>query len=328
MNHVTETRFVDGSFAPIAVASRNGVDESLHHGAGVVISSDGAIVCAVGDPELAVHPRSALKPFQANAMVRAGLDLPHHLLAVVVASHSGEACHLDAALEILRRHGLGVDDLDNTPALPFGRAARRDVLASGGTGSSLYQNCSGKHAGMLATCVINEWETHGYLDLAHPLQHAIHVEIDRLAGRPSGSISAVGVDGCGAPTHVMALIDVARALRTMVLERSDVVAAMRAAPIMVAGTGRDVTWWMEAERGLVAKEGADGVMVAATADGRAGAFKIADGSDVARRAVTTELLRRLGLDVDGVHRDLAARVTPTVLGHGATVGHVRALPWS
>jgi L-asparaginase II len=148
---VSGTRFDDDAFAPIAVATRNDIDESLHHGAGVVVAADGAIVRAVGDPELLVYPRSALKPFQAAAMVDAGLDLPPRLLAVVTASHSGEPAHLDAVLEILSRHDLTVDDLANTPARPYGGAARSAARSAGVAPSSLQQNCSGKHAGMLAT---------------------------------------------------------------------------------------------------------------------------------------------------------------------------------
>jgi L-asparaginase II len=91
---ISGTRFNTNSFAPIAVATRNGTDESLYHGAGVVLGSNGSTTASIGDPELAIHPRSSLKPFQASAMVRLGLELPHRLLAVVAASHSGEQQHL------------------------------------------------------------------------------------------------------------------------------------------------------------------------------------------------------------------------------------------
>ncbi len=322
------TRFDTTSFAPIAVATRNGVDESLHHGAAVVLDSEGGIAAAVGDPELAVFPRSALKPFQAAAMVRAGLDLPHRLLAVVGASHSGEQRHLDAVLEILARHDLTVDDLDNSPDRPHGVVAREASLSVGVDPSSLQQNCSGKHAGMLATCRINGWSIDSYLDPEHPLQEAINDEIDMLAGRAGGSVADVGVDGCGAPTQLMPLVDVARALRSMIIAGSEVVAAMCAEPGLVGGAGRDVTLWMQALPGLVAKEGASGVMVLGLPDGRTAAMKIADGSDDVRRAMTPELLRKLGLDVDVRHRAVLEQVVVSVLGHGARVGSVEPLVWT
>ena len=322
------TRFADDSFVPIAVATRNEVDESLHHGVGVVVAPDGSIVRAVGDPELLVHPRSALKPFQAAAMVDAGLELPPRLLAVVTASHSGEPAHLDAVLEILARYDLTVDDLANTPDRPSGDAARSDARSAGVEPSALQQNCSGKHAGMLATCRINGWATDSYLDPDHPLQELIADTIDRLAGRPGGSVADTGVDGCGAPTHVMPLVDVARSLGVLARERSEVASAMAAEPFYVGGTDRDVTRWMEAVPGLVAKEGAAGVMVLALPDGRAAAAKVADGSELARRAVTVEMLRRLGIDVDGALAAVRDRVVVAVLGHGAPVGELTALRWT
>lgn len=327
-NAIEGTRFDASSFGPIAVATRNGVDESLHQGAAAVIDADGAVVASVGNPELLVYPRSALKPFQADAMVALGLDLPHRLLAVVAASHSGEERHLAAAVEILERFDLTVDDLANTPTRPYGATARKEARAAGVPPSSLQQNCSGKHAGMLATCRINGWATDSYLDPEHPLQEAIIDHIDALADRDGGSVADVGVDGCGAPTHVMPLVDVARALGAMCRAGSDVVEAMSAEPFMLGGTDRDVTIWTEAVPGLAAKEGAAGVMAVGLPDGRAAALKVADGSDDVRRAVTPELLRRVGVDVDGLHRGALDRVAVTVLGHGAPVGVIRPLPWS
>lgn len=322
----THTRFDDDSFAPVAVATRNGVDESLHWGAGVVLAPDGTTLHSVGDAELTVFPRSALKPFQASAMMRAGLELPARLLAVVCASHSGEQRHLDAVTEILDLYGFTEGDLRNTPDRPYGRVARAAATAAGVAPSALQQNCSGKHAGMLATCRVNGWPVDSYLDPEHPLQVVIRTEIDRLAGR-DGSVTGIAIDGCGAPTHLMSVADVARSLRALVSEASLVVAAMTSEPDMVGGTGRDVTRWMEVVPGLVAKEGASGVMVLATADGRAAAVKIADGSELARRAVTVEMLRLTDVDVDGSLVGIRDEVAVRMMGHGVEVGRIDPLGW-
>ena len=167
---------------PIAVATRSGMDESVHHGAGVALDRDGAVVAAVGDPELVVYPRSCLKPLQAHAMVGIGLELTDAQLAVACASHDGSPMHLDAVRSILARYGLDEADLANTPARPAGAAARAAARAAGVEPSPLQQNCSGKHAAMLATCRVNGWPTDGYLDRDHPLQAAITVGI-RVARR-------------------------------------------------------------------------------------------------------------------------------------------------
>ncbi len=126
----------------------------------------------------------------------------------------------------------------------------------------------------------------------------------------------------------MPLVDVARSLGVLTRDGSAATTAMSAEPFYVGGTDRDVTLWMEAVPGLVAKEGAAGVMVLALPDGRAAAAKVADGSDLARQAVTVEMLRRLGVDVDGALAPTRDRVAVPVLGHGAAVGELTALPWT
>jgi L-asparaginase II len=311
------TRF-DDAFEPIAVATRSGFDESLHHGAGAAVSADGTTVAAVGDPTLVVYPRSCLKPMQADAMVALGLDLPGELLAVACASHDGAPMHLAAVAKILSTFDLSEADLQNTPAQPLCDPC------SAGPPSSLRQNCSGKHAAMLATCVVRGWPTTSYLDPEHPLQVAITSHLADLGC----TVGHVGVDGCGAPTHALALDDLARVYGTLASSGAAVARAMRAHPEMVGGVDRDVSLWMSAAPGLIAKEGAAGVMAVGLSDGSGVAFKIGDGSELARRAVTPEALRRVGVDVDGALSDTRDRVAVPMLGHGEPVGRIDALRWS
>ncbi|MDO8363486.1 MAG: asparaginase, partial [Actinomycetota bacterium] len=181
------------AFVPIAIATRNGFDESVHFGAVVALGPMGDIELAVGDPHVAVYPRSSNKPMQAVAMVRAGLRLPPELLALVCASHDGTPMHTEAALRILATAGLGPEALGNTPSLPLDEAAAHAVLRAGGGRTALQMNCSGKHSGMLATCVHNGWaHDSSYLDVDHPLQQAITTSIDELCDEPHAHI---GVDG-------------------------------------------------------------------------------------------------------------------------------------
>ncbi len=318
-----DVRFTSTSFAPAALVRRSGFDESLHHGAGVVLDAAGEVIASVGDPDLVVYPRSALKPLQAEAMVDLGLDLPAELLALVCASHDGDARHLDGVCRLLERYDFAVSDLANTPALPYGAEPRAAARAKGLEPSPLQQNCSGKHAGMLATCRINGWPTDGYLSYDHPLQQHIVATLERHGC----VVHHIGVDGCGAPTHALALRELAAAFATVARSGSVIADAMSANPEWVAGPTRDVTLWMAAVPGLIAKEGAAGVMALALADGRAAAFKVADGSDAARRAVGVEALRRMGVDVDGELASVAAAVEVPTLGHGHPVGEVGALDW-
>jgi L-asparaginase II len=304
---------LDDAFAPIAVATRSGFEESLHHGAAVALDETGTIVASVGDPDVVVYPRSCLKPLQAQAMVDLGLELPDEQLAVACASHAASPVHLDAVRSILAAYGLREDDLRNTPARPEGAASSVEP-------SSIVQNCSGKHAAMLATCVVNGWPTGTYIDADHPLQRAIGAALVGFGC----AVRHVGVDGCGAPTHAIALRDLASAFAALASNGSAVSRAMRAHPVLVAGVDRDVTLWMEAVPGLMAKEGAAGVMAVGFDDGRAAAYKIADGSEPARRAVVPQALRVFGVEPAA---DVLVRVRVPVLGHGREVGHVDPLDW-
>ena len=139
-------------FAPLAVMSRSGVDESVHFGAVVGLNSDGGDAFAVGDPNVTIYPRSSTKPLQALAMVRAGLSLPPELLALVCASHNGEQVHLDGVRAILAGAGLDESALGNTAGHPLDIESQHQAIRDGVAKSPLQMNCSGKHAGMLATC--------------------------------------------------------------------------------------------------------------------------------------------------------------------------------
>jgi L-asparaginase II len=309
---------------PVATVVRSGFVESVHHGSVVVLDPDGRPVLSVGAPDEPVFPRSSNKPIQAAAMVRAGLDLPDDLLALAAASHSGEPFHLDAVRRLLAAAGLTEADLQNTPDLPYDPQERTRWIAEGRSPSSLAQNCSGKHAGMLAACVAAGWDPTGYLDPAHPLQVLTTEVLAELAGEP---VTDVGTDGCGAPVLAVTLTGLARAFSALVrapegTAEHRVSGAMRRHPRFVGGSRRDVTALMEDVPGLLAKDGAEAVYAAALADGTAVAVKIADGGDRARPVVMAQALRAAGVDPARLRRldDVP------VLGHGRPVGAVQALP--
>ncbi len=312
------------AFVPLAVTSRSGIDESVHFGAVVALGPSGDLAFAAGDPAVAVYPRSANKPLQAVAMVRLGLDVPPEQLAVVCASHDGTPYHLDLVRAILTMAGLNPAMLGNTPGFPLDHGTHDAVLRAGGGATQLQMNCSGKHSAMLVTSLINGWPTdHSYLEPSHPLQQAITATIADLAGEEP---SAIGVDGCGAPAHVLSLRGVARAFRDIATGAGGsaartVATAMSEHPLAVGGEHRDVTTLMRHIPGLVAKDGAEGFFAAALPDGRAVALKIADGGDRARPSVMVAALAALGVDVS----EVAPLVVRTILGHGHPVGEVRAV---
>ena len=312
------------AYVPVAITDRSGYDESVHFGALVALDTDGSVAFSLGDTSVHIYPRSSNKPMQAVAMVRAGLSLPPDLLALVCASHDGTPTHLAAARRILAGAGLAEDVLANTPDLPLDAASAEDVLRSGGGRTPLQMNCSGKHSGMVATCVLNGWaHDASYLQQDHPLQQAITATIADLAGEAPAHI---GVDGCGAPAHVMSLLGLARCFRTIATGAGGAAGtavheAMSSFPEMVGGEHRDVTAFMRHLPGLMAKDGADGVFAAALPDGRAVALKIADGANRARPPLMLDALTKLGLHTT----ELAPVVTEHIRGHGHDVGRVRSL---
>ena len=194
--------------APVAYVVRGDVVESVHHGHLVALDGHGARALTVGDPDVTFFPRSSLKPVQAVAMLRARLDLSGELLALAAASHGGEPAHLDGVRRILDGAGLRVDDLQNTPDLPLDLPAATCWRAEQRPPSPLAQNCSGKHAAMLATCRVAGWDTAAYLDPGHPLQRAVRETVEDLTGVP---VARIAVDGCGAPLFSSTPAGLARA---------------------------------------------------------------------------------------------------------------------
>ena len=302
--------------APLVVeVIRNNFVESRHRGHVIAVAADGSVVLQAGDVDAPMFARSSLKPLQATAMLDAGwAPADDAQIALACASHSGEPMHTDVVRRILAAAGLDVDALQNTPSLPLSTDAAHALIRAGGGKDALHQNCSGKHAAMLATCVARGWPTATYRDPDHPLQHAIRETMERFTGEP---VAATAVDGCGAPLFATSLTGLARAFATLATSR--IADAMRAHPDLVGGTGRDVTAAMQAIPGLMAKDGAEGVYAASLPDGRAAAVKVEDGAGRARGPLLALALERLGLDPAATS---VLREVP-VLGHGQPVGGLR-----
>jgi L-asparaginase II len=262
-------------------------------------------------------------------MLRCGLDLDGELLALAAASHSGEEFHLAGVHKILADAGLTEADLRCPADRPLDDTAWEAMLRAGEPMDRVHMNCSGKHAAMLATCVAAGWPTASYTDPEHPLQQRIKAVLVGLAGEP---VTAIGVDGCGAPLLATSVTGLARAFRAVVLaapgtpERR-VADAMRAHPEWTSGTSRPERGLMAAIPGLLLKSGAEGVAGFALPDGRAGAVKIDDGAGRARVPVTVALLRRLGAGAEpGADQTVLDELGASpVTGGGREVGEIRAV---
>lgn len=308
---------------PVVVAEvvRSGFLEGVHRGSVVVTAPGGSVEWSLGAVDRPMFPRSSNKPMQAVGMLRTGLDLDGELLALTGASHSGEPFHLDGVRRILTGAGLDESALRTPPDYPIDDLARDEWIRAGNAKLPITMNCSGKHAGMLATCVAAGQPTDGYRDPEHPVQKAIRTAIEDAADE---QVAAVGVDGCGAPLLAITLTGLARAFGRYAAAPADttegrVAAAFRAFPEYASGSRRDEAALMRAIPGLFCKAGAEGVYAVGLPDGRGVAVKIEDGSARPRALVMAATLKRIGL----TEAILDEQLTAPVLGGGLPVGEVR-----
>ena len=311
----------------IAEIVRSGFVEGHHYGSAVALGADGSVAFAVGDVTAPILPRSCNKPIQALGMLHAGLDLEEELLALACASHSGEPFHVEGVRRILAGAGLDESDLQTPPDYPLDDDARESVIRADGHKAPVLMNCSGKHAAMLKTCVINGWDTATYLDPSHPLQQQIAQTFAEVTGE---DIAVVATDGCGAPLLSTSLSGLARAFGRIASAtegpEARIADAIRNHPEYVSGTSRDELTLLRAIPGAIGKAGAESCYAVALPDGRSFATKTDDGAARARPVVMAALLARMGVDVeDGVDTDAVRRTGEHVLlGGGRPVGEIRA----
>lgn len=315
---------------------RGAVTESRHRVSVAVVDAAGGLRACAGDPEMVTFVRSAAKPFQAlplvddGAMERFGLSSQE--LAVCCGSHSGTTAHLGVVESLLARVGTGGEALACGPHAPFDDGASRALAEAGLEPGRLHNNCSGKHAGMVALARAHGWETAGYERLEHPVQGRVMAEVSRWSGVPPEAL-AIGVDGCGVacfgmPLRNMALAyaRLASAARVEEPGPSAVVRAMVTHPDMVAGEGRLCTDLMRQVEGRIfAKLGAEGVYCVGVPGAEIGvAIKIEDGAMRAVGPAILAVLREADLisedDFGALHRHVFPELTNT---RGERVGQLR-----
>ena len=320
--------------------TRGDLVESVHRVAACAVDAKGVILDAAGDVDSPVYLRSAAKPFIAAAVIAAGADTAFGLdgreVAVMAASHAGEPMHVEAVRSILNKIGMSVADLKCGVHWPYDEAAAEALRRAGAAPTALHNNCSGKHAGILALCKLIGADTVSYLDVANPAQR----QILALCGRVSNDDPAtwpLGIDGCGIPVYATSLRNAARSFARLAtlddVSDSDARAlrvvrdAMVAHPVYVAGTGQFDTELMTVGAGsILSKGGAEGVHgVAAVAEGFGFVSKVLDGASRARAPSSIAMLRRAGALDDVQVQTLDRFAHPKVYNRaGHAVGEIRA----
>jgi L-asparaginase II len=315
---------------------RGDVVESVHRVHIAVAHADRGLIASAGNPAHHSFVRSSIKMFQALPFVEAGgverFELTAEELALCTASHGGEPFHVAAARSILAKAKVTEAALACGPHLPMHEPTADAMQCAGEKPGRIHNNCSGKHAGMLAHCVQQQWVTNGYHRSAHPMQQRVISTLARWM-RIEGAEMDQAIDGCGLPTFALALDSVAQGCAKFAAAAADndaaptaIFRAMVAHPEFVAGTDRlDTDLMRIADPPLFAKVGAEGFYCAGIPSLRLGvALKVEDGNKRASEPALLAVLQKIdALTKDQLHKSAKYAAPEIVNTRDETVGYLR-----
>jgi L-asparaginase II len=324
----------------LAEVTRGQTVESRHLGAFCVIGPGGKVLASLGDIEAPIFPRSAIKAFQALPLLETGAadryGFTDEEIALCVSSHNGEPDHVRVARSMLAKAGVSETDYECGSHWPYDMPALHDMITKGETPHDVHNNCSGKHAGMLAFAKASGADVKGYVGIDHPVQQAVAKAMGEICDVDLKN-QAWGIDGCSVPTWAIPLKKLALGFQRFASgdDLSDtrkaacarITRAARAHPFMVAGTERFCTDLMKAVPRMFVKTGAEGVFCGAVPHAGIGlAVKCDDGAHRASEAATAAIL--VGLDCwTNEERAILQGFTrqPITSRKGVEVGEVRAI---
>jgi L-asparaginase II len=320
---------------PLLRIERGEVEEGLQRGHLAAVDAAGTVVTSRGDPNRLTYFRSCAKPFQGIAALRTGIVERFHLtaehVAIICASHNGEPRHVAVVRDLLAHAGIDESALQCGAHWPYDEAAAGAVRREMAEPLAVFNNCSGKHSGMLAAARVLQAPLGSYLEPSHPVQQRIRQVVEEFTGCPTADI-VYGIDGCSAPNAAVPLSAMARSFARLVTSNDaaakTAVEAMTTHPFLVGGTRRFDTALMEVTDGrLLAKGGAAGAHC--TADRRSGvglALKLEDVDGTWVSAAVMSALTGLGWLAPGEQQALDRFAYPTLRNHkGLEVGRVTAV---
>ena len=305
--------------------------ESVHRLHIAVVNNKGELIYSLGDPKRMFFARSAMKPLQAVPLIETGAGEAFNFdkadIALACASHNGEKIHRSRVLAILDRLGLTKDALQCGTHIPRDIESYKDLIKSGQELTPEFCNCSGKHAGMLATAIHLGEEIENYYLLNHPVQQRVLDIISELLDFSKEKIN-IGIDGCGVPVHMMPICIAAKGFAYLadphaVTNKRYSTAlkiirdSMIAHPEMVAGKDRFNTDVMKAFKGrIVSKSGAEGVQCAGDVERGIGiAIKTEDGNGRAAIVAIMEVFKQLGIGNDKIYGELVEYIEKPIKNH-------------
>jgi L-asparaginase II len=317
----------------MVLVERGAVVEGILRGHLAATNAEGGSVISAGDPIRLTYFRSCAKPFQAIAGLRAGVaerfGLTSEHVAIMCASHNGEPRHVAVVRDLLAHAQVDESALQCGAHWPYFEPAASVVRREMTEPIAVFNNCSGKHSGMLAAARILEAPLETYLEPSHPVQQRIRQVVEEFTGCSDSNV-VYGIDGCSAPNAAVPLTAMARSFAQLVTSTdpavSAAVAAISAHPFLIGGTARFDTALMEATNGrLLAKGGAAGAHC--TADRRSGrglALKLESGDGTWTTVAVMAALIAMGWLEPAEQQALDRFAHPTLRNHnGLEVGRVR-----
>ena len=315
--------------------TRGDLTESIHVAFAIVVDGKGQTIFSTGDPHYLTCIRSSLKPFQAAASLKAGAidaaGFDDQELALMCASHKGEDMHVNTAMSMLHKLELKVEDYECGSHYPSDRVTRYEMISDSKSPQPLHNNCSGKHAGMLALAKYLEQGTTGYVHKDHPVQKSIMKYVKELTGL--GDIHTE-IDGCSAPTPFMTLQTIATMFQILATDNKPelkrVFNAMTSYPEMIGGTNHFDSMFISALNGRgvtkVGGESVRGIALKTEDHGPIGiAIKILDGGFRAMPLAAMTLMEHLELLSEDEKNNLNKFRTKKLTNHnGMEIGHIEA----
>ena len=309
----------------ITQVTRSGQVESFHVGYGVIVDASGEIVKAYGDTQYSTYVRSSAKPLQGMAVLRSGaydnFKMTPEDLAVICSSHSGEPIHTQTVSQVFSEAGIGPELLACGIHPPIHRPSAQALQTAGVAPQQIHNNCSGKHAGMLATCVQLAHSPEDYLNPEHPVQQYIY---DIVKEYTSSDEIHRGVDGCSAPVFYLPLQKVAMAFARISKQENQeccqIFQAMSGHPHLVGGEGRFDTALMKSyPEKILSKGGAEAVSAAGfiMPDGQVYglAGKVLDGNYRAIGQMVLKMLEDIGFVEEPLSKQLMKWWKPDLQNH-------------
>lgn len=317
---------------------RGPVVESLHHVMAVIVNELGHVTQFWGNPQFLTMPRSAIKMLQALPLIESGaaekFELDDKMLALACSSHRGEKEHLQVLQQWLEKIPLKESQFICGPHWPYDEASAHEMIRKGQKPTALCNNCAGKHAALITTCLHLGENPTGYEKYEHNAQKRLRKVLTETM-KFDHSRTAYGIDGCGIPTYAVPLQSMAVGMSSLINPKENptrraaaerLFRAMRAYPFFVSGSDSFATAVIEKSQGrALVKGGAEGVYCAVLPEKRmAFAIKASDGAGRAAQVAAASLLLQLGGLSEVEFKSLAKHTMPTITNwKGDVVGQMR-----